>query len=1058
MAELTFKSAGVATREIDLSGPTTVKPQGTPAGVIGTALKGRAFVPITFATYQDFVAEFGTSDGEKFGPLAVYEWMKNSRAGTYVRTLGAGDAARRREDSPNEGSVTNAGFQVGAELPQEDLGGFLGPNAFAGGTTTGPRGEELGRTYFLGCLTKETTASDQFSDAGINVGGTAISDQMSAPILRGVLLAPSGVLLSLSSSYYADGLETGHNQPSAFTQGNFGATAADFDGGYMIGSVNKAATGQQFVMILNGHINTPDNPNILTASFDPQAPDYFRSIFNADPGCVEEAGHCLYTSWDVYKEHATAGATGICNSDFLAGGASGFTNIEECAFLVTGSLGRNEGHERVPNTECFEDRYKTARSPWLTSQKFGGKVKNLFKVHALDDGTAGSDGFKISISGIAASSNESTDFGTFDLFVRAMEDDDDNVIALEKFYKLDLNPSSERYVGRVIGDQYTYYDFDKPDGSQKLVIEGIHPNRSKYIRLEMAGEVDKNTIDDSALPVGFRGHSHLVTSGEITDVIGDSGHVADSLLSSTPMDSTRTDGVTGNDLWTTDPLGSIVQMPVPFRGDITRGSGVGRKVGPNLHWGVQFQVNDSPAEPNKSRVFEKSIYGFTKYFPDFQTSDLNLMVGDNAGTPDDSIDDLVTVLDSDRFNNNAFSLESIEVQGVDNDAGALDNKKWEDAVYRRGGVAEGNAHTDALSTGRLFGGANFQADFTSIGARKHRKFSLFLQGGFDGVNILDHNKSKMTDLACRREMQDSQQQGGVDGPTVASYRKALDVMAEKADVDIKLLAIPGLRDPSVSEYAIDTCEDRFDAMLIMDVVEVDDVNAVVENKATQVISVSNTVENLLLRNLDTSFAAAYFPDCVVPDPKTRTNVLCPPSVAVLGAFALNDAVAHPWFAPAGFTRGALARVVESQVKLNRANLDTLYEADINPLSAFPHTPGVVVWGQKTLQSAKSALDRVNVRRLLIEIRRQVKRVGNTLLFEPNRAETLARFSNAVNPILGRIQQQQGLDKFKVVIDTTTTTQADVENNTVRGKIFLQPTRTVEFISLDFVVTNAGMEV
>ncbi len=316
----------------------------------------------------------------------------------------------------------------------------------------------------------------------------------------------------------------------------------------------------------------------------------------------------------------------------------------------------------------------------------------------------------------------------------------------------------------------------------------------------------------------------------------------------------------------------------------------------------------------------------------------------------------------------------------------------------------------------------------------------------------------MTDLACRREMQDSQQQGGVDGPTVASYRKALDVMAEKADVDIKLLAIPGLRDPSVSEYAIDTCEDRFDAMLIMDVVEVDDVNAVVENKATQVISVSNTVENLLLRNLDTSFAAAYFPDCVVPDPKTRTNVLCPPSVAVLGAFALNDAVAHPWFAPAGFTRGALARVVESQVKLNRANLDTLYEADINPLSAFPHTPGVVVWGQKTLQSAKSALDRVNVRRLLIEIRRQVKRVGNTLLFEPNRAETLARFSNAVNPILGRIQQQQGLDKFKVVIDTTTTTQADVENNTVRGKIFLQPTRTVEFISLDFVVTNAGMEV
>ena len=191
---------------------------------------------------------------------------------------------------------------------------------------------------------------------------------------------------------------------------------------------------------------------------------------------------------------------------------------------------------------------------------------------------------------------------------------------------------------------------------------------------------------------------------------------------------------------------------------------------------------------------------------------------------------------------------------------------------------------------------------------------------------------------------------------------------------------------------------------------------------------------------------------------SQTNVQCPPSVAVLGAFALNDSLAHPWFAPAGFSRGALKSVVETQVKLSRANLDTLYESDVNPLAAFPHTPGVVVWGQKTLQQAKSALDRVNVRRLLIEIRREVRKVGNNLLFEPNRAETLARFSSSVNPILQRIQAQQGLDKFKVIIDTTTTTQADIENNTVRGKIFLQPTRTVEFISLDFVVTNAGMEV
>jgi phage tail sheath protein FI len=222
--------------------------------------------------------------------------------------------------------------------------------------------------------------------------------------------------------------------------------------------------------------------------------------------------------------------------------------------------------------------------------------------------------------------------------------------------------------------------------------------------------------------------------------------------------------------------------------------------------------------------------------------------------------------------------------------------------------------------------------------------------------------------------------------------------------------------------------------------------------------VTYTVNNFESRNLDSSFAAAYFPDVVITDPNTGGNVKCPPSVAVLGAFSLNDSVSHPWFAPAGFTRGALNTVLESQVKLKRANLDALYEADINPITSFPHTPGVVVFGQKTLQAAQSALDRVNVRRLLIDIRRRVKKIANSLLFEPNRVDTLARFSNLVNPVLQQIQTQQGLDRYKVQIDTSTTTQADVENNTIRGKIFLQPTRSLEFISLDFVVTNQGAEI
>lgn len=166
------------------------------------------------------------------------------------------------------------------------------------------------------------------------------------------------------------------------------------------------------------------------------------------------------------------------------------------------------------------------------------------------------------------------------------------------------------------------------------------------------------------------------------------------------------------------------------------------------------------------------------------------------------------------------------------------------------------------------------------------------------------------------------------------------------------------------------------------------------------------------------------------------------------------------------TRGALSTTLESRVKMSKDNLDEVYDADINPLIAFPGNAsagtnpkgGVVVWGQKTLQASASALDRVNVRRLLIDIRRQVRDIARTIVFEPNRASTLAKFSAAVTPRLQRIQSLSGLNRFKVIIDSSSTTQADIDNNTLRGKIFVQPTKTAEFVSLDFVVTNNVQDV
>ena len=1183
MAILTFKSPGVSTREIDLSGPTAITPAGVPAGVVGTAVRGPAFVPITVATFQDFISKFGNTDGEKFGPLAMNEWLRNANAGTYIRLLGVGDAKKRTDSGVNAGKVNRAGFVVGSEQVQGN--GFVGINPYAHGgsdaseasivfdgaaanyaasdemTITVPAGQggegdtkiilalgaagapvagrmrikidrlaftaadisqllvfaingtvptgdapsgagayeaadiqfpvagngqsgvqgitatldgtnitikadqmgavgpeiqfadvgasdivedgfgsnpsamsglnlraggALGRTYILGHFA--SSSNDYLRETGL----VSATDTTAKPIIRGMVLAPSGVHLSLRS-IAIDG-----NQPS---------TGTNAPGGSAFGDVVTGSSKQEFVMILNGHKVSDASTQIITASFDPHAPNYFSKIFNTDATQTEKMGHYLYTHYDVFQSQAVVTASGVTTHVDSAGGVG---LAVQTAFLLTGSESRNAGTAGtsttlgVPNFENFEDRFRTAYSPYVISQRFGGRNKNIFKVHALDDGRAGSDTFKITIENIQASTNENNPYGKFDLAVRYLTDSDAEPLVLERFAGLDLNPSSDNYIARRIGDTHTYYDFDKATSAQKLVIDGTYPNISNYIRIEMSPEAEDGVLNDTAIPVGFRGLNHLVTSGS-TDT---DGH---SVLTGSTYNSFAA-GFTAEGEPTATQVGiHPVQPPIPLRQNISKGVTPKKTADAKLTWGVQFEVVDSVSEPNKNQKFNESIRSFVRYMPDFHTVYQNPSVGGNEGVPDVG----GSILDADRFNNNMFTLERVQVLTSSGDR--PDPKQWESAVYRRTGQLSGSlVDIDGNDSGKTRF-LNPGTDFAHLPSRKYLKFTFPLQGGFDGVNVFDSDKSKFSDAALRREMDNADAQGGSSGPTVASYRKAIRVMEEKTDVDIQLLAIPGIRHESVTDYAIESVENRFDAMYIMDIEERDTLNNPVTG-STEIINVRNTVDNHAGRNFDTSFAAAYFPDVVIRDPATLTNVQCPPSVAVLGAFAFNDSVAHPWFAPAGFNRGALATTIESQVKLNRTNLDDLYDADINPITSFPSTPGVVVFGQKTLLAASSALDRVNVRRLLIDVRRQVKTVANSLLFEPNRDTTLSKFSNAVTPILTRIQQQQGLQRFRVQIDTSTTTQADVENNTIRGKIFLQPTKSIEFISLDFVVTNAGADV
>jgi phage tail sheath protein FI len=1023
MTESTFPiSPGVVANETDLSGPTKVSPSGIPAGVIGTAVRGPAFVPITVATFQDFISTFGNSDGLKFGPMTMREWLRNAGAGTFVRVLGAGDGSARSTSGNNLGRVARAGFVVGQRLPQAN--GNVGDNADAGAVSSGAPGT-LGRTYMLAAIMSESAGSRYLSDAGIQNSAT------SHPVLRGVLMAPSGVMAALSHSLDAAG--AGNMVPAtnaaAYTSWGAGANA-----GGNIGSVNIANSKQEFVLLLNGHKNNATYKNVITASFDPSVSNYFVNVFNTDPLKVEEAGHYLYAHYDVDPALAVLTGSGITSAQTV------FNSLEPLALLLTSSLARDVGNATsttvgVPNFENFEDRFEPAFSPFVISQKFGGSNKNLFRFYTLSDGLIGAGEFKITIENIAASAKANNKFGKFDVLVRRFMDNDRNPTVLEAFRGLTLDPTDDNYIAKRIGDQNTYFDFDAAVGNQKIVVEGDYANASSFIRVELSSDLKNGRMNPTALPTGFRGLYHLVTSG--TSVTG-----GGSILT-----GSATDVASNAAAISVDAIKRVVQLPVPMREWVSTGAAGSRQKLQALTWGIQFEVKDSIDLPNKNEKLDTSLLSFTKFFPRFQTSWQNAVVGDNAGAADVG----GCILDADRFNNNIFSLERVQVITGSNDR--PDPQLWSQAQYRRTGVQSGslpNRENTPVTNVRFLDATK---DFAHVPSRKWLKFTFPLQGGHDGVNIFDREKSKFSDSAIRREMDDSSEQGGKSGPTVSAFRKAVDVMEAKQDVDIQLLAIPGIRHPSVTDYTVESVERRFDALYLMDIEAKDKVDSFVTS-SLQVINVGNTISAFQSRAVDSSFAAAYFPDVVIEDSTTQTNVVAPASAVVLGALALNDAIGHPWFAPAGFSRGALQTGLYTTVALGQENRDDLYSADINPIiDNHPSQAGVVVWGQKTLLAAQSALDRVNVRRLLIDVRRKVRDVARTFLFEPNQASTIAAFSAQVQPILASIQSQGGLDRFKVKIDASTTTQADVENNTIRGRIYLQPTKSIEFVSLDFVVSN-----
>jgi phage tail sheath protein FI len=270
----------------------------------------------------------------------------------------------------------------------------------------------------------------------------------------------------------------------------------------------------------------------------------------------------------------------------------------------------------------------------------------------------------------------------------------------------------------------------------------------------------------------------------------------------------------------------------------------------------------------------------------------------------------------------------------------------------------------------------------------------------------------------------------------------VNLLANKDDYQFNILSTPGLinehHTATISTIITNTTS-RGDNLYVVDMV---DYSGILGDAVTQATS------------RDTSYAATYWPWVRIVDPGTGKQVFVPASTLIPGVYAYNDKVSAPWFAPAGINRGGLSSVIAAKSKLSQADRDELYSNNINPIATFPRT-GVSVFGQKTLQKGASALDRINVRRLMIELKAYIAQIADTLVFEQNTITTRNNFLSRVNPYLTTIQQKQGLYAFKVIMDETNNTPDVVDRNQLIGQIYVQPSRTAEFIALDFILQPTG---
>lgn len=1033
MAEQTFRSPNFFDREIDLSGRTPNPPTGTPAGLIGTSNKGPAFVPVTVGNFDDFATTFGDLNPDHPAVYAANQFLSNRTSLTFLKVLGAGanSSSADSDYTKNYGRVVNAGFTL---PPTNSNGGVY----FISTTEVPTVSESYGFPIF--------NDNDSFA-AYDNSGSNNLLGTQGMQLIRAMMMLPNTARFLT----FGSGSSVTEAAVNATTNDNAWLTSGPLDGN---------AGDYYFKLVLSSSdadfnaYNTGDGVKgikIFSASLNPSSPNYVGKVLNADPKKFAEKQHLLYAHFPVDHQLAVPVSASLL---------SGTQN----ASLVDSSIKYRElfGH--------FDTRFTTPASPVFISQPFGDKEFDLFHFEALDDGEFANKLYKISVANVKVSADPTNPYGTFSIQVRDWNDSDVSLSVLEQYDNCDLNPDSPNYVAKLIGDMKTYFNFDVSDlAERRLLIDGNFENVSKRVRIVMNDDVKTKKVPAKVVPFGFRGVKVLRTTDGINAVSGTVNDTATVLERS---------------------AGKVAAIlpPIPYRVKLTTGqvnmsgdlfdASKYEVLKPSLYWGVKFERNTDVLNANSVVERNELLDNYTKFLG---ISGLGTLVDQDT---------------ADRLNNNKFSLSKVvlDVQNLNDVTQSAESHMLRSAYIRNGAVdpseykmvdttnnistaqvtlaslvnATDNSYTN--NTVNIVAASNFNrfAQFT--------KFTTFMYGGFDGTNLLDNDARLLNEKSL--SFIDASADGTPGGASVQyempgfanfnpsgvkdknasvnSYKTAIDIMTDPYTVATNILAVPGIRESFVTDYASEKVRDYGLALYLMDIPALDDGGSVIFDGTTIKPNIENTAAALEGRNIDNDYVATYFPDVFVDDATNRRRVKVPASVAALSALGFNDRVSYPWFAPAGFNRAALDFVTNVAVRLNVTDRDRLYDAKINPIATFPRQ-GFVIYGQKTIKAKKSALDRVNVRRLLLEVKRIISNIATNLIFEQNTPALRNKFVADATVQLGLIQAQAGIEASQVVMNESNNTQDDIDNNRLNGRVVIVPTRAIEFIAIDFIVTNSGVQ-